>query len=440
MRADKVVSAKGPILAAIEAAEGAGMIDAMVRAGELLTHSRVWANQAYGVVDESVVRALTRTLDARSGSIEPRRRALLLGAVSSELVFADRRRHTRACDAALAAARSAGDPETLARLLSITMVPNRPDELDRRQERADEILEIHGAHGLPPDLVYAAHHHRAECHLEVAAFDRAQHHIDQAARALESVPGTHLHAQHQWFAATVATATGRYESAAELVARAYELHRGGRRYDADVLYLASRCGLALDLGGFESILDFATHAAGTTGYRRALPESIAFGALEAGRPDVARSLVDPFGPEAGFPDDYTTLFCATAALHVRIELGDADGAGSAARCLAPYADRWAGAGTIPYCMGVVGLALARYDAMGGDTERARGRFADAIALADRSGAVAWLARSLVHHGVYLLGVGDRAEGDEALARARRLAETHRLPYVLRRLNALAPRR
>ncbi len=438
MRADKVVSAKQPILAAIEAAEAAGSVDAMVRAGELLTHSRVWANQAYGVVDEAVVDALTRTLLALPDDVDPRRRALLLGAVSSELVFADRPRHTRACDAALAAARAAGDPEVLARLLSITMVPNRPDELDQRRDRANEIIEIHQTHGLPPDLVYAGHHHIAECHLEVAAFDQTQHHIDQSAQALESMPGTHLHAQHHWFAATVAIETGRYESADALITRAYELHRRGRRYDADVLYLASRCGLALDLGGFEMILDFATQAAGTTGYRRAVPESIAFGALEVGQTDRARSLVAPFGPDSGFPDDYTTLFCATAALHVRVELGDADGARSAARCLGPYAHRWANAGTIPSSMGIVGLALARYDAMTGDTDRARDRFAEALALSERSGAVAWRARGLVHHGRFLLDIGDTAAGQQSLAEARRLARTHRLPYVERRLDALVP--
>ena len=127
----------------------------------------------------------------------------------------------------------------------------------------------------------------------------------------------------------------------------------------------------------------------------------------------------------------------TAALNVRVELGDRAGADVVAAALEPFPHRWSGAGTTPLSMGPTDLALARYAAFIGDHDTATARFADATASTTDVGAVAWLARGLVHEGIFLLDIGRRADGDDALRRAGELADRHALPYVSRRLRHLA---
>jgi DNA-binding SARP family transcriptional activator/tetratricopeptide (TPR) repeat protein len=434
---DMIGEARVAILTAIGAADSAGMTDRTVRAASLLNHSRVWANEVYGVVDDVAVAAVERALSLL-GDRDPNARAVLLGALPLELVFADRQRHVAACDEAILVARGSGNPATLAQVLNNTMVPNRPDQFDVRQERATEVLSISASHSLPEHLRFAAHFHLAECRLEIADMDGARCELEMARRSLTSTAGAGM-GQYFWLAATISLAIGHYDAARAFVQQAYEIHRRGRTNDADVLLQAYRFAVALDRGGF----DDAGFSVRTTadpvkrGYRRPSIEATALASLESGRPDIAVSLVRRFGPDAPFPDDYTTLFCATAALHVRIELEDLDGAAAAVQVLSRYASRWAGAGTAPLSMGVVGLALARYHALCGKHDEARAQFREAVEIAERAGAVAWLARSLVFQGSFLTRTVDVAAGEAALARARELATLHGFPYVLRRIEALS---
>ena len=437
LRVDMIGESRAAILAAIDAADIAGMTDRMIRAASLLNHSRVWANEVYGVVDAEAVAAIERTL-ALIGDRDPNARAILLGALPLELVFADRARHVSACEDAISAGRSSGDQVILAQVLNNTMVPNRPDQLELRRERATEVLSLSEVHPLPEHLPFAAHFHLAECHLEVADMEGARREMELARGCLASTPGAVM-SQYHWLAVTIAVATGHYDEAREISRHVFEVHRRSRNNESEVLIQTYRFAVALDLGGFEEDGFFGGMTSGPArrGYRRPLGEAMAFAALENGHPDIAAFLVTRFGPNAAFPDDYTTLFCATAALHVRVELGERVGAAAAAQALSGYASRWAGAGTAPLGMGVVGLALARYFALCGDHGKARAQFREAVGIAERAGAVAWLARSLVHQGAFLIETGDNAGGEAALVRARELANLHRFPYVLRRIEALA---
>ncbi len=435
-RADQVGAAKAPILEAVELAEAMGMVDSMARAAALLNQTHVWANEAYGVVDTQVVQAIERTLGTLSDAEETSAvRAVLLGALASELVFADESRHAEACRRAEAAARAAQDPVVLARVLNNLMLPNHPENLDERHRRSLEMIAIAEANELPPDLVFAAHHHMMEYHLETVDFTRAIEAQERAMRSLDAAPGSQLLGQHHWFHCSLATATGRYEEAATLLGKAFEIHRRGRRYDADTFLMSGRLAAAIDVGGLDELLPVAIATAQSSAYNRPLSEALAFAMLELRRSDIARMLVEPFGPSAAFPHDWVTLFCATAALHVRVELGDTAGASAAMQPLADHPNRWAAAGSTPLSMGVVDLALARHSAFEGNDDLARSQFAEAIGLAGRAGAVGWLARGLVHQGLFLRQVGDESGGRAALDRARELAVRHGFPYVIRRLEA-----
>jgi hypothetical protein len=203
-----------------------------------------------------------------------------------------------------------------------------------------------------------------------------------------------------------------------------------------MVLLAARVAVAIDHGGLEDLIPFAVETAGSTTYGRVASEAVAFSMLELGRPDLARSLVEPFAHGNDLPDDYTTLLGAAATVHVRIELGDVEAAEPAAALLAPYADRWSGAGISPLTMGPVSLALALHRAALGD-DRADADFVESVAACETNGAVGWLARSLAHQADFLDVHGDLAGAAGARSRAWDLATRHGLPYVLRRLDAVA---
>jgi DNA-binding SARP family transcriptional activator len=432
MRADMVAAAKRPILRAVDVAGAAGMIEAMVAAASLVNNTHVWTNEGYGVVDEEIVAMLEHTLDA--GDHAHRTRAILLAGLAAELVFGDRERHLDVLAKAEFEARASGDPDTLARVLSVAQAPTRPDLLEQRRRQQLELLELVERHELSPDLDFVAHHHDASYYVEIGDMAGLQSATARVRRALDAVPGARLRAQMYWLEAAIAITTGHYDEASELGLKAHELHRRGRHYDADVLYLAGVAAIALDRGGVEDLIP-AIETVGNGAYGRTTAESMAFAVLETGDHHVAAELVAPYGPEAGWADDWTTVFCMTAALHVRTELGDRSAAETIATALRPYADRWATAGTSPINTGPASLALARYAAMVGD-EAAEGLFARAVAHSERMSSPAWIARCRVHQGCHWRRTGSAADADAALSTARDLAERHALPYVLRRLDAL----
>ncbi|MEZ5296551.1 MAG: BTAD domain-containing putative transcriptional regulator [Ilumatobacteraceae bacterium] len=436
VRVDMERQAKGPILEAIRAAHTIGDVDRMARAAGLLNTANVWSIERYGDVNHDVIAALERTIELLPAD-DPRA-ALLLGALPGELVFADADRHASACERSVEAARRTGDPHLLALALNGTILPKRPGDLERRRAAADEMLAILATHRLPVELEYAAHHHAGEVCLEVGDLDAAARHVDAGKAALAPTGGTRLRSQHLWFAATLANATGRYEEAANLGDGAFALHRRRRQYGADVLMLSGKVALTVDRGGFEQLLGAVVNRLDLGGYQRSTAEILAFGALEAGLPERAVALVDLVPPDTGFPDDYMRLCSATAALHVRVELGRRGEADAIAAVLDGFEDRWAGGGTSPVSCGFGSLALARLAAADGDHDAAARWFDRAFDSARRAGAVAWLARTHVWHGEFLHGIGDTDAAGVAYEQARAIATRHRLLYVHRRLGELAP--
>ena len=435
--ADRVMAAKQTILNAAGVAERAALRHERADALALFNQVHVWTNEPYGVVDVAVVDALNRAVGAL-GDDEHERRALLLGALAAELTFADRVDHERMCRRAVETARRTGDPAVVARVLNNTLAINRPDTLDERGAVADEILTLAEEHDLGKLWEFVGRYHRAECHLERGRLRAAEVELGLARRCLQWLPGERLQGQVHWFEAALALATGRYDDGVSLVTTAHELHRRGRVFDADALLFAGLAGIAIDRGGLEAMAasgPVSDERAEPGGYARATSETMAFAALEAGDPGPAHVIAAAFGPAAGFGDDYTTLYCATAALHVRVEIGDLEGAAPAASLLEPFVDRWAGAGTSPLSMGPIALAVARHRAALGDHDEADQLFAAAISLCETAGAPAWLARSLAHASVHARDCGDNDAATALATRSRDLAEQYALPYVARRLTA-----
>lgn len=438
VRADQVEAAKAPLLAAIDLAASIQAVDRMAGAAVLFNQGHVWTNEGYGVVDERVVAALDRTLVAL-GHTDPPARALILGARASELVFAPRERHRVACREAVEVARAAGDPATLARVLINVELPNSPYDLEEREARLAEVARLCETHGLSWETRFASHHQLALVRAERADLDGAADCLGAARQALEGRGGGRYRAQLYWFESGLLTARGDHREARRLVEEAYELHRRGRRYDAETLRFAGLGAIATDVGGLEEVLAVAADLPVSSAYRHTSNASIAWMLTEIGRHDDAARLLESARQLGPHPDDFTRLYSQCCELQALVEVGDRGGAEALHEQLAPFAGRWACSGTSPLSAGLVDLALARADALAGRTHVARRRFELAAEGHERMQVPAWTARTLAHQGSFLLGTGDRDDrvaAREALARARALADEYGLVYVHRRLDGL----
>ena len=435
VRADMVIAAKAPIIAAIDLATVGGLPEQVIRAALLLNHEHVWANEPYGVVDSRLIDTLERALVQVSD--DDGRRPLLLAALASELAFADPERHKAVSAEAERSARAGGDPSTLATVLNAIIVPNRPSQLGTRRERATEVLDLASRHPLAKAHRFAAHYHLANTYLECAEFASAASEIRAARRVIEAASDDRLQAQLVGFESGLALARGQYAVADRLMTQAGDLHRRGRRYDVDAVDFVNLAAPAIDRGDLAALVPYAALTEEPHGYGRAVAEVMSFAMLELGRDDLAAALVQPFDATEEFPDDYTGLLCLTAALHVRVELGDRGAAASIAATLGAFPHRWAAAGTTPLSMGLTDLPLARNLALHGDVEDAAVAFDHAIRLSAAAGAEPWLARGLVHRANFLVDIGERARARTDIDEARRLAARHGLIYVDRRLDLLA---
>jgi hypothetical protein len=133
------------------------------------------------------------------------------------------------------------------------------------------------------------------------------------------------------------------------------------------------------------------------------------------------------------PLDYQTIFIDVAAATVAVELRDLDAAAGLLARLAPWAGRWANAGTAAGSLGLVELALGRLHAVLGHDDDARRWFAAAVAGHEQAGSPAWLARSLLHQGRYLRSQGDDVAAQRAFLRAAGIAEEYALVIVARQV-------
>jgi class 3 adenylate cyclase/DNA-binding SARP family transcriptional activator len=435
-QADLVQDAKVAVLEAMDLASSAGRTTDMGRAAALLGRPHLWPNQRYGEVDAEVVAALERTVRGLEATDEAMR-ARVLGALAVELTYATEEQVTAVRVEAEDTARRSGDPAVLANVLLNVADPLSPSKTDLRMARATEVIALVAEHDLPAHIELVARFHLSVASWELADFPAALRSLDACRALAERTGGGSVRAQLAFFHAATATALGRYDEALRLGTQGSELYRRTRRYDAEIIELALFASIAADRGGLEQSLEqLDTANAESPNYDRLSAEFSSWLLLEAGQPERAASVVASIDPTVPLGDDYTKL-CGTAfALHVRAELGDVAAVAELAGQLAPYRGRWSQAGTGGCSGGLVDLALARAAAAMGDTDRARADFETAVAGHERLGTPAWLARSLVHQGRFLIATGeeaDRRAGEAALQRAEDLADQHGFPYVALRI-------
>jgi DNA-binding SARP family transcriptional activator len=432
-RVDQVDDGTRSAVRAIELAEADGDVATMAAAANLLGNPHIWPNRGYGVVDHRAVSALRRTADALADR-DPVRHAVVLGALAFELTYASRGEWERIRRAALDAARAADDPLVLARVLMNSVGPLRPSELARRAEAVEEVLSLAERIELPAEVELVARFNRALVHSESAELDRAEEELGRCEALNDRLGVSRVRAQLGWFASAVELARGRHERALALGRAASELYRRTRVQDADLMQMALEGSVAADRGGPDSVGAFVTLADQVrSNYDRLVAEFAAWLLVENGRSDEAGRALSRVGDTGPMADDYTTLVSAALGLHARAELGDREGVAELFEVLRPYSGRWAGAGSGAASGGLVDLALARGAVVLGRDDQARTWFEAATAGHEQLRTPVWLARSLLHHGRFLLG-RDRLEaphGRDLIERAGRLAERHGASNVVR---------
>ena len=178
-------------------------------------------------------------------------------------------------------------------------------------------------------------------------------------------------------------------------------------------------------------LDELAGAAGDApdpGYEVATTELLAFALVESGLLDDARAVLGAPGQVPSQPEDWLYVAVNAIAAHNRIALGDADGAALLRARLAPHAGEVPMAGSLPL-LGCVDLVLGRIATLLGDLDAAAAHLDAAVAIEERMGSRAWLARALEARAAVSGSDADRR-------RAGAVAEEIGCQPVLRRLAAV----
>lgn len=438
-RSDLVREAKLAAVETIDLAEVAGDTDAMVRTAALVGNPHVWTNQSYGSVEPEVISALRRSF-ARIPADDLCAAALVQGALAFEMTFMDRELVDPVVERARDAARACGDPEVVARVMLSTLLAFHPDRLEDRISSSGLARDLALDHDLPDEVLVVAHLQHAVALWEAARFVEARDQVACARRVDERMGGSRVRAQLYWFHAATLAAVGEYDEALRLGAKATEIYRRTRGYDAPLIEAVLVLTVAADLGGLDEVLDQVdTARMSSPRYGQMSVEIFAWALLEEGSVERREQAAGLLAEVSWRPPDldYTSLCGSCLALHNRVELGDLDTVARIMPILEPYDGRWSQAGSGAVSGGPVGLALARGAAALGDVGRARTAFAAATASTARLGAASWHVRALLHEARFLADLGEPAAAPARLA--HELAEGRRFVYLARRAADLVAR-
>jgi hypothetical protein len=229
---------------------------------------------------------------------------------------------------------------------------------------------------------------------------------------------------------------GRRDAAVRHREEAFAIFRRSRPYQAESHRMMQVLSHAQDFGGLDEILSgpLVELLAGYDFIRSLWLVSLL---IEIGNRDEAIARVPLVrGVVPDRPRDYLTVSVDAAIAEVVVETGDVEVATAILARLEPLAGGWAG-GFIAAPYGLVDLSLGRLSATIGDRVAAERWFVAATEGHERMGAPSWLARTLLHHAVFL-ATGDETDRERSaamLARAEELATDHGYPHPAARIAA-----
>ena len=336
---------------------------------------------------------LVGLLEAARGAIDdPALRALLTARLAQALYYSDTvDRRTQLSDEALGDARRAGDPATVARVLSARHVALwGPEDLDERTEAAHRMVRL-AEETRDDDLVLLGHGWLVADLMErgdVPAADRVLRRHRELAEARRQ-PAARRDAE-MW-AAMQAMLAGNFDHAEVVMDRARDLAETAHDPDADTVWWIQRYWWLIEqddsaeLGGLvEPYEELAARYPQVPAWHAALAM------LHARRGDEAAARAEfevlAAGDFATVPRDAVWLNAITYCAETAAFLRDVDRARVLLRLLEPYRDRFVLIDRAIVCKGPAGRFLGLLAATVGDTDSAVAYLRDAVARHDAVGA------------------------------------------------------
>ena len=384
----------------------------------VLANSRGWWSQA-GVVDSGRVHALEAAAEALADD-DPRR-ARVLALLASELHFAgEPARRGALAGEAIAIARAAGDPATLAYTLNhASWAIWVPDTLRERQQMTDELVEL-AQHLDDPRLRSLAAQRQWNIGAEAGDRGRVRAGLETMRAMLARVPDPALAWVRLHIEVAAALTDGDLQAAEQWAIQAFEAGTAAGQPDAELMsgvrianlrYLQGRYGELV-----EQIVQLVRESTGVHGLR----SGAALALIESGREDEAR--------ERALAEDFQSLPWDIIWSQSIVAWADAcrrlclpDRAGELYELLTPFSGQMAvsGAGvygSIDWALGALATTLERY-------EQAAARFAAAAEIEERLGAPLFLARTRACWARALIAHGRPEELDRAQSMLEQAEDT-----------------
>jgi hypothetical protein len=418
------------VLDACAEAERLGDAERLARSATAPVDLSLWPWRGYGEVDPRMVRSLERavaTIDPRQAELRIR----ALGGLAVERYYLpDPGPADEAAAAAVALARTHGDPAVLALALDLAFVAGwRSDRMMELEALADEMVTVAVQAALDDRTRFVGLFLRLVVRLtlgrvEGAAADEGE--LFDLADRLRS-PG--LLVGLDGYRAMRATMRGDHAQADRWIEEGLELYRRTQVWEPRDASLLLRAPIAVERGGAEALA--APLLTAVEGRAAPLLRRLACILLaEAGLDEAVRDEVARGGPLPAPARDWSWLANACGLAAVTVACEDRDGASRWADQLAPYAGQVAMFGS-DGCLGAVDEYRGRCLALSGDPSAGEA-FSDAVDLHRRLRAPHLEARTLLHEAKWLTG-HDRVAARGRLDRARALART--APALLARIDA-----
>uniref|UniRef100_UPI00082FCCCF ATP-binding protein n=1 Tax=Actinomadura kijaniata TaxID=46161 RepID=UPI00082FCCCF len=348
---------------AMDLAERAGDHRTLVTAVAVYGEPALWHWWPYGTVNDRIVAVVERLL---AGPLDDTDRAVLLGVLGVALVYGPRREEgERAAAEAVEIARRTGDPalraRTLADYLLASFVPGRNAA---RLAAAEEMLAVPG---LPRPAELVARVSLMACLLRAGDLARWDRELARCERLLDGGRRPELETTVRIAQTARATLDGRWEEAEDLLERHAEMLFGSSVWGREFRRLVTLFTIRRGQGRGAELLDDLVGAAEEAAHRPLRPVAV-LAAVEAGRADLARDLVERWGHHV--PRDWTADFLTPVWGLVAARLGTPDPAVLYEELL-PHADLFVVSGMGSACWGSTHLVLAELAARLGRPDRAR---------------------------------------------------------------------
>jgi class 3 adenylate cyclase/tetratricopeptide (TPR) repeat protein len=395
--------------------------DADLAARAALANNRGFVSRT-GLVDAERVGAIERAIELDDPP-QPARHALLLSLLAKELAFEpDRTRRRALGDEAIALARQASDPRTLATALESSCYSIwAPDTLATRSERARELSALVAQVG-DLQVEFLARVRELSVAIELGDFGWADEALERAEAIAEQTRQPTQRWNASFLAASVLCMRGELEASERLAEQAFQLGQEAGHSDAATFYGGTIVQVRLVQGrGAEVIAlieGMVTENPGVPVWEAALAYTCC---LIDRRPEAAEIL----GRAAAqhfehLPYDQFRLVGLGLYADAAAQTRSVEAAAMLYELIEPHADQFIWAGAVSY--GHARMYTAMLAAMLGRHEHADADFAFACDFHHRHGVRAWEARSELG---WAEALAERGELDRAREHASRALELSR---------------